>query len=81
MERIVNKSLEKDRNLRYQHAADMRADLQRLKLRHRHRAGGVAARSGTVAAVRSAFRSDRASAGIRVFGGSGPARRPRGAGG
>ena len=31
MERIVSKSLEKDRNLRYQHAADMRADLQRLK--------------------------------------------------
>src|SRR5713226_2200963 len=31
MERIVNKSLEKDRNLRYQHAADMRAELQRLK--------------------------------------------------
>jgi len=28
---IVNKSLEKDRNLRYQHAADLRADLQRLK--------------------------------------------------
>jgi serine/threonine protein kinase len=28
---IVNKALEKDRNLRYQHAADMRTDLQRLK--------------------------------------------------
>jgi eukaryotic-like serine/threonine-protein kinase len=31
LERIVNKCLEKDRNLRYQHASDTRADLQRLK--------------------------------------------------
>ena len=31
LERIVNKALEKDRNLRYQHAADIRTDLQRLK--------------------------------------------------
>jgi len=31
LERIVNKCLEKDRNLRYQHASDVRADLQRLK--------------------------------------------------
>src|SRR5215472_10193910 len=30
-ERIINKCLEKDRNLRYQHAADIRTDLQRLK--------------------------------------------------
>ena len=29
--RIISKSLEKDKNLRYQNAADLRADLQRLK--------------------------------------------------
>jgi serine/threonine protein kinase/Flp pilus assembly protein TadD len=31
LERIVNKALEKDRRLRYQNAADLRTDLQRLK--------------------------------------------------
>ncbi len=31
LEDIINKTLEKDRNLRYQHAADIRTDLQRLK--------------------------------------------------
>jgi TolB-like protein len=31
LEEIINKSLEKDRNLRYQHASDIRTDLQRLK--------------------------------------------------
>ena len=31
LERIINKCLEKDRNLRYQHASEIRSDLQRLK--------------------------------------------------
>jgi serine/threonine protein kinase/tetratricopeptide (TPR) repeat protein len=31
LEDVINKALEKDRNLRYQNAADMRTDLQRVK--------------------------------------------------
>ena len=31
LERIINRALEKDRNLRYQNASDMRAELSRLK--------------------------------------------------
>jgi serine/threonine protein kinase/tetratricopeptide (TPR) repeat protein len=31
LEHLINRALEKDRDLRYQHASDMRAELQRLK--------------------------------------------------
>ncbi len=31
LERVIGKALEKDRSLRYQHASDLRTDLQRLK--------------------------------------------------
>src|SRR5580765_3789845 len=50
LEDIINKSLEKDRNLRYQHAADVRADLQRLK-RDTDSGRAIAQSSGSIAAA------------------------------
>ena len=57
LEEIINKALEKDRELRYQHASDMRTDLKRLK-RETESRHGVAASSGTVpAAQESGFQA------------------------
>ena len=56
LEDIINKALEKDRNLRYQHASEMRADLGRLKRD---------AESGRIAAVKEdepPFRTSQATA-------------------
>jgi serine/threonine protein kinase/tetratricopeptide (TPR) repeat protein len=49
-ERIINKALEKDRNLRYQHASEIRADLLRLK-RDTDSGRSAAAFSGTAQVV------------------------------
>jgi serine/threonine protein kinase/TolB-like protein len=53
LEDIINRALEKDRELRYQHASDMRSELLRLK-RDTDTTGRVAAASsGTVAATQN----------------------------
>src|SRR5271155_2633805 len=48
LEHIINRALEKARNLRYQHASEMRAELERLK-RDTETGRAIAARSGTPA--------------------------------
>jgi serine/threonine protein kinase/tetratricopeptide (TPR) repeat protein len=50
LEHIINRALEKDRELRYQHASEMRSELQRLK-RDTEIGRAIAASSGTVAAA------------------------------
>jgi serine/threonine protein kinase len=48
LEHIINRALEKDRELRYQHASEMRSELLRLK-RDTETGRAIAASSGTVA--------------------------------
>jgi Tol biopolymer transport system component len=66
LQEIIDKALEKDRNLRYQHASEVRADLQRVK---RDLDSG---RSGTVsAAVESAWTGSAAQVPRSASGPSG----------
>jgi serine/threonine protein kinase/tetratricopeptide (TPR) repeat protein len=50
LEHIINRALEKDRNLRYQHASEMRAELQRLK-RDTETGRAMVASSGTAVGI------------------------------
>jgi serine/threonine protein kinase/tetratricopeptide (TPR) repeat protein len=69
LEDIINRALEKDRNLRYQNAADMRTELQRLK-RDTETGRVRAASSGSVANVPE---SPTQAAALRVTPASGSA--------
>ena len=59
LEEIVNKAIEKDRKLRYQHAADIRTDLQRLKRD---------SESGRVSATAASTAPHRVAPGKRTWG-------------
>jgi len=68
LEDVINKAMEKDREMRYQHAADMRTDLKRLK-RETESRPTEAAGSGPGAAAESASQATQKLA-------SGPASAP-----
>jgi eukaryotic-like serine/threonine-protein kinase len=61
LEEIIHKALEKDKNLRYQHASDIRTDLQRIK---RDVESGHSPVGSDLAARRHAFRRTMAATGV-----------------
>ena len=64
LEDVINKALEKDRALRYQSAADMRTDLQRLKRDTESKHSVAAAESEPVAASPATAASPAAAAAV-----------------
>jgi serine/threonine protein kinase len=63
LEDIINHALEKDRNLRFQHASDMRAELQRLKRdTETGRTGAVSAASTSTSATNQVLSHSSSSA-------------------
>ena len=66
LEEVIIRALEKDRNLRYQHAADMRAELQRLKRDSDSSRSAVAAGEAGLKHTRTSIRL-RAVAGAAIL--------------
>jgi serine/threonine protein kinase len=67
LEEIISKCLEKDRNLRYQHASEIRTDLQRLK-RDTQSSRQLAARQRESATAPQAITASRSGGSFSVVG-------------
>ena len=65
---VINRALEKDRELRYQHASDMRAELQRLKRDTDSNRSGAAAIAYSEAAAAGTIGSPSHKSGVHASG-------------